>query len=72
VTIVVHAGHTHSGAANALIGQLHRAEAKVLGVVFNRISPKHLGYYGRYRYKQAPYYYGEDGHHSSADGVDSG
>jgi capsular exopolysaccharide synthesis family protein len=67
VIIVIHPGHTHSGAALALTEQLRRANARVLGVVLNQISRKQLGYYGRYRYEYAPYYYSEDGHYASDD-----
>jgi succinoglycan biosynthesis transport protein ExoP len=72
VVLVVRPGHTHSGAAIALVEQLRRADARVVGVVLNRISRKQLGYYGRYSYKYAPYYYSKDGHYSSGDGQDPG
>lgn len=53
VVMVVQPGKTPTDAAQAMVEQLHRAGARVVGVVLNRI-PRRGGsyyyYYGKYRY----------------------
>lgn len=50
VLIVIEPGQTRIEAAQALVEQLNRAGARVLGVVLNPISPRQAHYYGKYRY----------------------
>jgi len=65
VIIVLWPGHTHWEEARSTLEQLNRAEARVVGVVFNRI-PQHRGsYYGGYKHyspynKNKYHYYRED------------
>jgi capsular exopolysaccharide synthesis family protein len=49
VIVVIHPGHTHEGAARLMMGQLTRVNARILGVVMNRIQRNHSSYYGNYR-----------------------
>lgn len=49
VIIVIHPGHTHEGAAKLMMSQLSRVNARVLGVVLNRIQRNHSSYYGAYK-----------------------
>jgi Mrp family chromosome partitioning ATPase len=49
VIIVIHPGRTNEGAARLMMTQLNRVNARVLGVVMNRLNLKHSSYYGAYR-----------------------
>jgi capsular exopolysaccharide synthesis family protein len=68
VLLVVEPGKTHADAAQAVVEQLDWADARVVGVVFNRIPRKRADYYGGYRYSYSTYYqdhneyYYMDGH----------
>lgn len=59
VLLVIEPGHTHTEAAIAMLEQLNRAGARVVGVVLNRI-PQNRGYYyyGGYPYYSAYNSYG--------------
>jgi len=57
VVIIVHPGHTRADAALATVEQLRRAEARIVGVVLNRIPRRRADYYGGYRH-YSPYYAG--------------
>ena len=50
VLLVVQPGQTKIEAAQAMLEQLQRSGARVLGVVLNGISPNRAHYYGKYRY----------------------
>lgn len=67
--LVIQPGHTRAEAAEAMLEQLYRAGARVLGVVLNRIPLKNRSYYGSYHYAYSPYYEenGKNGH-----GVENG
>jgi len=54
VIIVIWPGHTHWEEVRAMLDQLRRAEARVVGVVFNRIPRNRSNYYGGYKY-YSPY-----------------
>ena len=58
VLVVVRVGHTHEPAINAMMEQIDRSHAKIVGVVLNRIPPKGVGYYTGNRY-YASYYQSE-------------
>lgn len=55
VLLVVQPGKTKIGAAQVLMEHLNRAGARVLGVVLNPISRKHMHYYTKYQYYTAYY-----------------
>lgn len=57
VVLVVRPGRTTEQAIKAMLEQLARAEAHLLGVVINRIPRRGGGYYGSYRHYYAPEYY---------------
>jgi capsular exopolysaccharide synthesis family protein len=57
VLIVVEPGRTNEVAAKALTEQMERADARVVGVVLNRIPRRPGYYYGGYKYYYAPNYY---------------
>jgi len=57
VVIVVEPGRTNAVATRALSEQMKRADARVVGVVLNRIPRRPGYYYGGYKYYYAPYYY---------------
>jgi polysaccharide biosynthesis transport protein len=60
VLVVIEPGKTRIEAAQAMLEQLQRAGAHVIGVVLNPITRKSAGYYsGRYRY-YAGYNYSKD------------
>ena len=63
VLLVIHPGHTQSAPALAMLEQLRRANAPVIGVVLNRIPRDRADYYGGY-YHYSPYY---SGYHHYAD-----
>jgi polysaccharide biosynthesis transport protein len=57
VLVVIEPGRTKIEAAQAMLEQLQRAGARVVGVVLNPITRKRAGYYsGRYRYYSEYYY----------------
>jgi Mrp family chromosome partitioning ATPase len=56
VLLVIQPGKTHAEAAKAMLAQLNRAGAHVVGVVLNRVSRKTSNYYGYYRYDTDPVY----------------
>lgn len=51
VLLVIQPGKTHADAARAMIDQLDRAGARVIGVVLNRVPRKSRSYYGGYYYQ---------------------
>lgn len=51
VLLVIQPGKTHAEAAKAMLAQLNRAGAHVVGVVLNRVPRKNANYYGYYRYE---------------------
>ena len=64
VIIVLWPGHTHWEEARSTLEQLKRAEARVIGVVFNRIPRNRSNYYGGYKhyspYNKNKYHYYRD------------
>lgn len=64
VVIVIHPGHTQADAALAMLDQLKRANAPIVGVVLNRIPRDRADYYGGYHH-YSPYYSGY--HHYTED-----
>lgn len=50
VLLVIQPGKTHAEAAKAMLTQLDRAGARVIGVVLNRVPRKGRSYYGGYYY----------------------
>jgi len=69
VLIIIHPGHTQSNSALAMVEQLRRANAPILGVVLNRIPRGRADYYGGYHH-YSPYYSGY--HHYAEDTSTSG
>jgi succinoglycan biosynthesis transport protein ExoP len=73
VLVVVEPGKSKIDPVRAMIEQLQRAGARIVGVVFNPIARKKSGYYaGRYRYYSGHYdydhsegYYGQSESHKS-------
>ncbi|MBN2549724.1 MAG: polysaccharide biosynthesis tyrosine autokinase [Anaerolineales bacterium] len=61
VMLVIEPGSTKIGAAQVLLEQLHRAGARVVGVVLNPISHRRGHYYSKYHY-YASYYYTSRGY----------
>jgi len=57
VLLLVQPERTPDVAAMAMVSQLRRTGAHILGAVFNRITADGSGYYGNYRYYQSTYYY---------------
>jgi capsular exopolysaccharide synthesis family protein len=55
VVLVIRPGHTQTDSARAIMEQLKRAGARVVGVVLNRIPRHRAEYYGGYRH-YSPYY----------------
>jgi succinoglycan biosynthesis transport protein ExoP len=55
VLLVIEPGKTKIGGAQVLMEQMNRAGARVLGVVLNPISRKHMHYYSKYQYYTAYY-----------------
>ncbi len=67
VLLVIEPGKTKIGSAQVVIEQLHRAGARIIGVVLNPISRRRAGYYTKYQYYSA--YYSSDGYyHTSGNG----
>jgi capsular exopolysaccharide synthesis family protein len=56
VLLIVEPGKTKIGAAQVLLEQLHRAGARIVGVVMNPISRKRSHYYTKYHYYTSYYY----------------
>jgi succinoglycan biosynthesis transport protein ExoP len=67
VLVVIRPGHTRKKYTLAMMEQLSRAGARVLGVVLNRIPRRGAEYYGGFLY-YSPYY--TDGHYTSEEEVD--
>jgi Mrp family chromosome partitioning ATPase len=55
VLLVVDAGKTRGGHLKQATQQLEAANAHVIGVVLNRLSPRSDGYYTYYYYRHAYY-----------------
>jgi non-specific protein-tyrosine kinase len=53
VLVVYDAGHTRRNEARLSVEELRRAGAEILGVVLNRMSPRHSGYHRYYDYYQS-------------------
>jgi Mrp family chromosome partitioning ATPase len=68
VLLVIKPGGTKIEAAQAMIEQLQRAGAWVVGVVLNPISRKQAGYYGKYRHYNEYYTSGYGYGHSTGSG----
>jgi capsular exopolysaccharide synthesis family protein len=68
VVIVIHPGHTQADAALAMLDQLKRANAPIVGVVLNRIPRDRADYYGGYHH-YSPYY---SGYHHYTDHPSNG
>ena len=69
VLVVVQPGHTPSDEVQAMLEQLNRAGARLIGVVFNRIPRDRFYYYGGYRhyspyYNRGYHYYSQEDHHN--------
>jgi capsular exopolysaccharide synthesis family protein len=62
VIIVIHPRHTHEGAARLMMAQLNRVNARILGVVMNRLNRNHSSYYGGYRQYSSYGYAGNAGY----------
>jgi capsular exopolysaccharide synthesis family protein len=62
VIVIIHPGHTHEGAARLMMAQLNRVNARVLGVVMNRIHRNHSSYYGSYHHYYNDGYGGNSGY----------
>lgn len=62
VIIVIHPGRTHEGSARLMMTQLNRVNARILGVVMNRLNRNHSGYYGSYRQYPSYGYAGNAGY----------
>jgi capsular exopolysaccharide synthesis family protein len=56
VLLIVEPGKTKIGAAQVLLEQLHRAGARIIGVVLNPVSRKRSHYYTKYHYYTSYYY----------------
>jgi capsular exopolysaccharide synthesis family protein len=57
VLLVIQPGHTQTQDVRAILEQLNRAGARLIGVIFNRIPRDRPYYYGGYRH-YSPYYNG--------------
>jgi capsular exopolysaccharide synthesis family protein len=57
VLLVLQPGQTSFGAVRAMIEQLQRANARIVGIVLNRIPSKRGLFSNGYGYYYAPYYY---------------
>jgi capsular exopolysaccharide synthesis family protein len=68
VLVVIRPGHTRKKYVLAMMEQLNRADARILGVVLNRIPHRGAEYYGGFLY-YSPYY--TDGHYTSDEEVDA-
>jgi Mrp family chromosome partitioning ATPase len=66
----VQPGKTHTDSARTTVEQLVRVQARLLGVVLNRIPRNRAYYYGGYRH-YSPYYYYSNKHRYSAYGAGS-
>jgi succinoglycan biosynthesis transport protein ExoP len=66
VLVVIRPGHTRKKIALAMMEQLNRADARILGVVLNRIPHRGAEYYGGFLY-YSPYY--TDGYYTSDEEV---
>jgi succinoglycan biosynthesis transport protein ExoP len=67
VLVVIRPGHTRKKIAMAMMEQLNRAGARILGVVLNRIPHRGAEYYGGFLY-YSPYY--TDGQYTSDEEID--
>ncbi len=63
VIMIIEPGKTKIDSAQAMLEQLHRSGARILGVVLNPIARKAAHYYGKYRYSS--YYYYSHGYNYS-------
>jgi succinoglycan biosynthesis transport protein ExoP len=70
IIFVVQPGKTHTDSARTTVEQLVRVQARLLGVVLNRIPRNRAYYYGGYRH-YSPYYYYSNKHRYSAYGAGS-
>jgi polysaccharide biosynthesis transport protein len=55
VLVVVRSGHTEQAAAKAMMEQIKRTGARVVGVAFNRVPKKSIGYFGANPYYSFDY-----------------
>ena len=65
VLLIVRLGHTRKPAISAMMEQISRSGAKVIGVALNRIPPRSIGYYTGNPYYSA-YYTNEEDQPSSS------
>lgn len=68
VVLIVEPGKTKIGAAQVLLEQLHRAGARIVGVVLNPVSRKRSHYYSKYQYYTSYYYSRSYDRYRRADG----
>lgn len=66
VLLVIEPGKTKIGSAQVVIEQLHRAGARIIGVVLNPISRRQAGYYTKYQNYST--YYSANGYHHATSG----
>ncbi len=66
VLLVIEPGKTKIGSAQVVIEQLHRAGARIIGVVLNPISRRRAGYYTKYQNYST--YYSSNGYHHATSG----
>jgi capsular exopolysaccharide synthesis family protein len=71
VLLVVDAGKTRRGHLRQAVQQLEAANAHVIGVVLNRLSPRSDGYYTYYYYRHA-YYLDESAKEEPDEGPTNG
>ncbi len=61
VFLVIQPGHTHADVTLSTLERLHRVNAKILGIVLNKIpNGSHYHYYYPYKYDQGYYHQNED------------
>ena len=75
VVLVIRPGRTSRESVRAMMEQFQRADARMVGVVLNRV-PRGGTYYGGYRHYYAPYYYSShyymEGEHPHGNGHRAG
>ncbi|MDO9545347.1 MAG: polysaccharide biosynthesis tyrosine autokinase [Pelolinea sp.] len=70
ILITIYPGHTHRDNAKAAVEQLERTDARILGIVFNRIPRNRTYYYGGYRHYSS-YNYRDYHYYSESDTEDT-
>jgi len=72
VLLVLRPGKTSVDAAQAMLEQLQRADARIVGAVLNQIPRKRGFYYGGYRNYYAPYYEYTGRYYLDGEGANGG